>query len=72
MIQSKIFSGTIAEVEAALNAWLVGVLRGAQLTFSPLVVISPEFVIKEVIVNFPEREVNGNRAPKLVVPQGGV
>ena len=72
MIQTKIFSGTIAEVEAAFNLWAAGLVRGAQLTLSPLVVVSPEFVIKEVLVNLPEREMNGHRSPKIVVPQGGV
>jgi len=72
MIQVKYFTGTIAEVEAAMNTWLAAVATNTQLTFSPLVLVpGTDQVIKEVLINMPARSANGVPTPKLAVPRPG-
>ena len=71
MIQLKIFTGTIAEIESAFNAWSASLMQGTNINSGPLVLVgNPDHAaiekvfMKEVLYVLPVRD-NG----KIAVPQ---
>ena len=63
MIQYRVFTGTIAEVEAAFNAWAAALVPGANINAGPLTRDGDQW-FKEIIYQVPQRS-NG----QIAVPQ---
>ena len=77
MIQYKVFVGTIAEIEAAFNAWAAALVQGVNVNAGPLTPLIPGSVesaadrqwLKEVMYILPQRS-NGNIAVPEFDPRG--
>ncbi len=78
MIQYKVFTGTIAEIEAALNAFCAGLPSGVNVNMGPLTPQIPGSVegadsrqwIKETMYVLPLRNNGTIAVPSMEVPRG--
>ena len=69
MIQYRVFTGTVTEIEAAVNAWAASLARGASINAGPLTRDGDGY-FKEFIYQLPERS-NGRLAvPQTAIPRG--
>jgi len=76
MIQYKVFTGTIAEIEQAFNVWAASLVQGVNVNAGPLTMIvindSGEMVerwYKEVMYVLPARPNNGITIPQMLDPR---
>lgn len=77
LIQYRVFTGTIAEIESAFNAWAASLIMGANVNSGPLTLIGERQTgvgantereyMKECICVLPARG-NGIAVPAKVVP----
>lgn len=72
MIQYKVFVGTIAEIEAALNAFCAGLPTGANVNMGALTRNDDVGLwYKEIMYVLPQRSNNGIAVPQMrEVPRG--
>lgn len=73
MIQYRCFTGTIIEIEAALNAFCAGLPSGVNVNMGPLAHFdSDEGLIwyKEVMYVLPQRDNSKIAVPQMVKPGG--
>ena len=67
MIQFKVFTGTLAEIESAFNAWAAALMDGTNVQAAPLVAVGDGTYLKEVVYMLPKRS-NGKIAVPSIVP----
>ena len=66
MIQYKVFTGTIAEIEAAFNGWAASLVYGVNVNAGPLTSFDTDEGqqwLKEVMYVLPQRSNNGIAVP---------
>ena len=64
MVQYRVFTGTIAEIETAFNGWAASLVQGVNINSGPLVKLDDGSWIKEVLYVLP---VAGGR-PNIALP----
>jgi len=53
MVQYRVFTGTIAEIEAAFNAWAASLVQGVNINAGPLTKLDDGSWLKEVMYVLP-------------------
>jgi hypothetical protein len=68
MVQYRIFTGSLADIEQAFNAWAASLVSGVSINHNPLMAVGDGTWLKEVVYVLPAGG-HGVGVPKIAIPR---